>query len=238
MARTRKKKALYEVVHRTQLKSSRGEKVEHLHPQDEHKHPDTPIKEPDEQMTKWPTAPRMVAVNPGRIELSIPYELAVAIILGIVLAVVMIFWVARRYHATPKAIAVAADSLTETGSEIFGLSDAAAEAPTAPADQSIGVIQPPKTNRIVIQAWHVRSQLEPVKQYYADCSIETEIRQLNEVYYLVTKEKYDNPERSGTDGSKAKQDIIKLGAAYKAPQGYGTFGPKPFHDAYGMRFDD
>ncbi len=58
------------------------------------------------------------------------------------------------------------------------------------------------------------------------------------MYYLVTKEKYDNPERSGTDGSKAKQDIIKLGAAYKAPQGYGTFGPKPFHDAYGMRFDD
>jgi len=31
---------------------------------------------------------------------------------------------------------------------------------------------------------------------------------------------------------------VKIGADYKAPQGFGSFGTKPFHDAYGMKFDN
>jgi hypothetical protein len=77
-----------------------------------------------------------------------------------------------------------------------------------------------------------------VKDYFAGFGIETEVRHINNWYYLVTKDKYDNPEKPGTDGYAAKQKIIELGADYKAPAGYGTFGPKPFHDAYGMRFED
>jgi hypothetical protein len=80
--------------------------------------------------------------------------------------------------------------------------------------------------------------LEPAKQYFADKGIETEIRKSGDAYLLVTKEKYDNPERPGTDGYAAKQKIIELGAQYKAPQGFDQFGTKPFHDAYGMKFDD
>jgi len=80
--------------------------------------------------------------------------------------------------------------------------------------------------------------LEPVKQYFASFGIETEIRQVGSWYYLVTKDKYENPERPGTEGYVAKERIIKLGANYKAPPGYESFGTQPFHDAYGMRFDD
>jgi hypothetical protein len=77
-----------------------------------------------------------------------------------------------------------------------------------------------------------------VKQFYTENGVETEIRKIGGMYYLVTTSKYENPEKQGTDGYLAKQKIIELGAKYKAPQGYETFGTKPFHDAYGMKFDD
>jgi hypothetical protein len=80
--------------------------------------------------------------------------------------------------------------------------------------------------------------LEPVKEHFAQFGIETEIKRIDEWYYLVTKDKYDNPQKPGTDGYLARQRIIELGAQYKAPPGYETFGKEPFHDAYGMKFDD
>ena len=90
----------------------------------------------------------------------------------------------------------------------------------------------------MIQTYQLRTHLEPVKQYFAQFGIETDIKKIGDWYYLVTKDKYENPEKSGTDGYFAKQKIIELGAEYKAPQGYETFGSKPFYDAYGQRFDD
>ena len=90
----------------------------------------------------------------------------------------------------------------------------------------------------MIQTWSSRTQLEPVKSYFAENGIKTEIRKIGDVYYLITIEKYENPQRLGTDGYLARQKIVEIGAEYKAPPGYGSFGPKPFYDAYGMRFDD
>jgi len=93
-------------------------------------------------------------------------------------------------------------------------------------------------NRIVIQEYQVRAHLEPVKKYFDQSGIETEIRKIGGTYYLVTREKYENPGRAGTDGYVAKQRIIAVGAQYKAPQGYETFARNLFKDAYGMKFDD
>jgi hypothetical protein len=92
-------------------------------------------------------------------------------------------------------------------------------------------------NRIVIQTFQVRSHLEPVGQYFAQFGIETEIRKIGEWYYLLTKNKYQNPQSPGTDGYLMKQKIIQLGANYKAPPGYETFAPNLFKDAYGMKVD-
>ena len=94
-------------------------------------------------------------------------------------------------------------------------------------------------NRIVIQEYQVRAHLEPVQQYFAQFGIETEIIPIDNQWFLVTKAKYEeNPKRPGTDGYLAKQKIIEFGAQYKAPQGYETFAPHFFKDAYGMKFDD
>jgi hypothetical protein len=102
---------------------------------------------------------------------------------------------------------------------------------TQPATASKG------SNRIVIQTVQNSEDLEPVQKFFAQNGIETEIRQIGNWYYLVTKEKYDNPDKAGTEGFAAKQRIIELGARYQSPPGYGTFGTKPFSDAYGMRLD-
>ncbi|MHC4888580.1 MAG: hypothetical protein ACYTEO_03840, partial [Planctomycetota bacterium] len=105
-------------------------------------------------------------------------------------------------------------------------------------DGKAKVVESKGNHRIVIQTYQIRADLEPVKQHFARFGIETEIRRINEVYYLVTKEKYENPEKSGTDGYLAKERMIAVGAKYKAQQGYEPFGAKSFETAYGMRFDD
>jgi hypothetical protein len=86
--------------------------------------------------------------------------------------------------------------------------------------------------------YQVRTHLEPVQEYFDKMGVATEIIEKNNWYYLVTKNGYDNPDKPGTDGFLAKQKIIELGAGYKAPAGKETFGPKPFKDAFGMRFEE
>jgi hypothetical protein len=56
-------------------------------------------------------------------------------------------------------------------------------------------------------------------------------------YFLQTKNRYNNPGTPGTDGYKALQKIIEVGAKYKgqAPPGYVTFAPNFFSDAYGKK---
>ena len=93
-------------------------------------------------------------------------------------------------------------------------------------------------NRIVIQTYDKRADLELVQYHFTEGNIETEIRKIGDTFYLVTVDKYENPDREGTDGYAAKQKIIERGARYKAPQGYETFGAKSFETAYGMKFDD
>ncbi len=98
--------------------------------------------------------------------------------------------------------------------------------------------QPGGRNRIVIQMYQVRGHLEPVKAYFDGMGVQTEILKKDNWYYLATKNRYENPERQGTDGYTAKEKIIELGSGYKAPAGYETFAPNFFSDAFGMRFDE
>ena len=48
------------------------------------------------------------------------------------------------------------------------------------------VIEVSKTNRIVIQACQETHDLEPVKKYFSENGIETEIRKIGNWYYLIT----------------------------------------------------
>ena len=246
MARNRKKKALYEVISKARFKSSYGKALERL--QSGKAAEDEPIAaragmEIAERAAGWPRRPKMAQFNAGRIEISMPYQLAIALLLGLVLLILVAF---RLGQINQKA-ADSAIKMQEPPQEAVGRPIATAPQMPAPVEKPASVaasaekVEPatPKgNNRIVIQTWQSRAQLEPVKDFFARVGIETEIRKIDNWWYLITKDKYENPERQGTDGYSAKQKIIELGAKYKAPPGRETFGPKPFDDAYGMKFDN
>ena len=242
----RKKTALYEVINKNNLKSSYRKTLQQLHPKGLEK--DVPAAKSavpvPERLGKWPRKPRIVQFNDGRIELSMPYQLVIAVLLGVILLLLVVFRMGQIDYLkkqkmsvsaaeTPKSTQQATSQPTigttqlSAGTEVAAINAEKAEPPNSKAN-----------NQIVIQTYRLRTHLVPVKQYFAQFGIETEIKKIDDWYYLVTKDKYENPEKSGTDGYFAKQKIIELGAEYKAPQGYETFGSKPFHDAYGQRFDD
>ena len=240
MARNRRKKALYEVISRTSPKPGYGRAGEQPHPEkpgkDESIAAKSAIATP-EATSQWPRRPRIVQFNAGRIEISMPYQLAIAVLLGVVLLVLVVFRLGLSYSTKQQTT----DSATE-------MQDIDQKEPAGPAkdgitstsrpDERTGPAESQASNRIVIQTYEVRTQLEPVKRYFASFGIETEIKKVGDWYYLVTKHRYEKPDRAGTDGYLAKQEIIKLGAKYKAPAGYESFGREPFHDAYGKKFDD
>jgi hypothetical protein len=247
MARNRKRKALYEVVGKAWSKSSPDKTLERPEPAQIAK--DGSIKPQaarlSEKMSMWPRKPRIFQLHAGRLEISIPYEVAVALLLGAILLLLVVFRIGQSSSTPDRQLAVsepqiqpAAQPAVLPATELTQPPDTDEEKIAAALAERIDQPEQKGDNRIVIQTYQLRPHLEPVKQYFARFGIETEIQKVGDWYYLVTLNKYENPERPGTDGYDAKQRIIELGAAYKAPLGYETFGDKPFHDAYGKRFEE
>lgn len=230
MARKRGKKALYEVIGRTRSKSRYSETLERLHPED---YPDQ--RQPTDENTGrfsasgWQIRPKIIQLNAGRIEVSMPYQLVIAVFLGLVL-LFLLFYRLGQAQINDKA-----DKTAETVNTGPITTDNTAVENQPRAEGSV-----PSTgqNNIVLKQYHKAEDLEQAKKYFASVGIETVIINRNGVYYLISKEKYENPGRVGTDGYHALRRIKEVGANYKAPQGYETFGPKPFQDAYGMRFSN
>ncbi len=245
MTRNREKRALYEVMSKSAWPKPRYDKtLEPLHPgkADEDKQPATKfLPRMRGRTAKWLNRPRFVQFNAGRIEISMPYQLVIALLLGLVLLVLVVFRLGQiTYRSSQKAAGsseqISADVQTAGASQ--GVILAEEKAPVPLVSQKAGPVKQQGDNRIVIQTYQLRADLEPVRQYFAQFGIETEIVKISDWYYLVTSDKYENPEKPGTDGYLAKQKIIELGAKYEAPQGYETFGSKPFSDAYGKKFSD
>ncbi|MGD0551568.1 MAG: hypothetical protein ABSB25_02830 [Sedimentisphaerales bacterium] len=238
MVHNTKKKALYEVIGRAGSKSG----YEQLHPNGTAgKNPSTnPETLPN--VVRWVRKPGFVQFDAGRIEFSIPYQVGIAIALGMLLAAVVLFRVGQRVGNRDIPANTPAAKPVVTPSTSSGQTKPVAPKPVTQDTSAATVVanQPTSTgkNRIVLKMYQVRSHLEPAKEYFDKMGVATEIIEKDNWYYLVTKNKYDNPGKAGTDGYLAKQKIIELGAGYKAPVGFETFGPNPFSDAYGKRFDD
>src|SRR4030042_3699120 len=89
MARNRPKKALYEVMSKSRLDSNASPKVEPLRP------PETVNKDTkttvvndtpaSEISVKWWKRPKWLQINSGRIEISLPYQIAILIVLLLIL---------------------------------------------------------------------------------------------------------------------------------------------------------
>lgn len=248
MARRRRKKALYEVMSKSRLKPGSGNKVEPLRPKEPAKAKPSTAK-PDmampEKPVRWWKKPRAVQVNAGRIEVSIPYQLAIAVLLGLVLLLLIAFrigfWLGHVEQRPANSPTGVEGSNRENPVEHANLGGAGAresdervvrpEPKPAPA-------KPEGNNKIVIQQWRLPTHLEPVKRYFDQNGIRTEIIKVGDTYFLVTKDQYDDPGKPGTDGYRVRHRIIELGPKYKAPPGYEPFAPNYFTDAYGMKVDD
>ena len=201
--------------------------------------------------------PKPVQLNAGRIEISVPYHIAIAIALAVLVVVLVAFklgQIGRNAQGTaqPVGSAVPADQPARSTQQ----NAATAGAGRTQLDTTVA---PPAAGErdhwIVLAQYKRRADLDQVVEYFAGHGIELGVMPLDEPsrkafadlgfnaailpsgndYLLVTKNLYGNPQNPGTDGSEMKKRITDLGRGYKAPQGYESFAPNNFSDAYGMK---
>ena len=232
MARYRRKKALYEVM--TKTKPGHGRAADKSGPQESGR-AETTVEKSDvpEWVSRWKRKPRIVQFVGGRIEFSIPYPLAIALLLGIVLVVLLAFRAGEYTGRSQQGLAggtpkpVRRDDGTPVAKK--GMEP----------DPTGGTLRVPVgaqgDHRIVIQQFDKERDLQEVQRYFRGYDIETIIEKRGDQYFLLTKNAYDNPHREGTDGEKVLLHIIQIGAGYKAQQGYESFAPRLFSDAYGEK---
>jgi hypothetical protein len=260
MARKRSKKALYEVMSKARNKPGYGRTLEKMRPKKPvHKKENVKTNKKSEAdvetskaAAKWWRKPRIVQFNVGRIEFSMPYQFGVVFVLVSVLLVLAAFNLGRFYVSTDKNPGDPVENNTkppvqEKQIEQQKVPDVI-EQPEPIEESVLRNIEQPKppesvipkstgNNVIVLVQFGSREDLRPVQAHFADHDIVTEIVMEKGRYYLQTKNRYDNPGKAGTNGYKALQDIIRVGAKYKgkAPPSYETFAPHFFSDAYGKK---
>lgn len=240
MARKRKKKALYEVIGKTWSKPSGRVAGQQLPGEESGKEESTVEKAAaakPEKVSQWPKRPRVVQFNAGRVEISMPYQLAIAVLLGILLLILVFFRLGQSYSTGQAATDSAAGTENigregSTGSETTGTGLTEGTASITEGVESTG------DNVIVLVEYGRYADLVPVVDHYREHGIEIEIVPAPDGrYFLWTKERYENTDKRGAPGYEAKRRIMQVGVLYKgkAPEGLETFAPHYFSDAYGMK---
>ena len=247
MARNRGKMSLYEVMGQSKSKSNYGKTLKKLAPARPDREEPTAVKTEvtvSGRATHWPRKPKLLQFNAGRIEISLPYPLAIAVFLGFILLFLVALWLGETGYLKRKGITNSAGTVLDglrkkVGGGLAGTGQRVSENENILTNkEDTEIVASKGNNRIVIQTYDKREDLELVQYHFSQGNIETEIKKIGDTFYLRTVDKYENPKREGTDGYAAKQKIIACGARYKAPQGYETFGTKSFETAYWMKFDD
>ena len=249
MARNRGKKALYEVMSKARVKPGHGRTLEQMHPKKpDEDSPATEQKSAAEMpktTVRWWRKPRIIQFNAGRIEFSMSYPVIIAIILAIVLAVLVAFRIGQYYSFSGRE-----GTTSNSGGNINNTNKANGNINTNKANMSETTkkvlpdtknVEPTMTtgsNVIVLVEYSRRADLVPVQKHFAQFGIETEIMNWSGKYFLITKDRFESF-GPGSEGYQAKQKIIAAGALYKgqAPEGYETFSPHFFKDAYGKKVD-
>lgn len=251
MVRNRGKKALYEVMSKARAKSEPRKTIEHFQPAK----PDveTPAIQQKgdagvpKSTAKWRRKPRIVQLNAGRIEFSMPYQIAVVLFLGFIFVVIAAYRLGQASYPTQQQEQQVAQSEPEQ-------LDADTERPIVPTSSNIEQPQPSEPvedttagtevaepaeptgdNVIVVAQYDSMPALAAVQTYFDKFNIKLRIVPEGGQYFLQTIQRYDNPSKPGTDGYDALQKIKKIGKDYKAPKGYETFAPNYFQDAYGKK---
>ena len=202
---------------------------------------------------KWWRKPRVVQFNVGRVEFSMPYQLGVALVLGSVLLIVAAFRLGQYLTDSNSNVPLEVENVVEPTTQekpveqrevasVIELALLVEEENALLETEEPEPVEPvtPKStgsNVIIIQQWGAKEDLRPVQAHFDEYGIKTEIVLEKGNFFLQTKNRYDNPRTSGTDGYKALQEIIRVGAKYKgqAPPNYETFATHFFSDAYGKK---
>lgn len=244
MARGRKRMALYEAMTKAQFKSGHGKKLDRLHPEkpdEDERASAAPERVIPGRAAQWWRKPRVVQFNAGRIEFSISYPLAIALLLCIILLFLAAFRLGQRISASAGQIT---ESVSEepTGQLITDTPTIVDRheitEPAAESGERTESARPEGGNVIVLVEYQAQADLVPVKKHFAQYGIETEIVNWSGRYFLITKDRFEGF-GVGSDGYEAKQKIVEVGALYKgkAPEGYETFAPNFFRDAYGKKIE-
>ena len=192
---------------------------------------------------KWWRKPRVVQLNAGRIEFSMPYQIAVVLVLGFIFVILAAYRLGQSsYPAEQQGTGQPDSAMQETDSERpTELASSNVMQPSSPPEsvtaktEVVEPVKPTGNNVIVLVQYNSLPDLAPVQAHFYEYGIETEIVTESGRYFLQTKQRYDNPATAGTDGYKAKQRIAEVGKKYKAPAGYDPFSRHYFSDAYGKK---
>ncbi|MBN1787709.1 MAG: hypothetical protein JW806_04875 [Sedimentisphaerales bacterium] len=247
MAKSSGRVALYELVNKARFKSSQEKMlcstgVKSEQPSTDEVKPKVETKSKDIKADVkidrlWSAKPRPVRIYPDRIELCFSWQVMIIGLLALVAIFMVFFRWGQAYSGKKSAVK---ESLTSTASieNIMPQPKAAepAAAENTPA-RPVKMVEPMGDHVIVIASYDLSSHLEPVRQYYAGLGIATNIVKSGSRYLLITQERFDNPDKKGTNGFEMKNKIMSIGANYRPPKGsqFETFGTKPFQDAYGMK---
>ena len=248
----RGKKALYEVMSKARSKPGYGRALQQ--PPAEKTGEDTPVAKQNiaggtqKGTAKWWRKPRFVQLNAGRIEFSMPYQVAVAVGLVLVLVLLATYRLGQRSSALsgpqgpgqPGGQTPQVQKEAPTGPAASNVPQPSAPLESAPPkSEKVEPVKPAGTNVIVLVQYDAMADLLPVQAHFAENGIETEIVTENGQYFLQTKQRYQKTTTPGSDGYKAIERIKEVGALYKgkAPPGYEPFARRYFSDAYGKKVE-
>lgn len=168
--------------------------------------------------------------------LPLRFSLPKTAIAAIIIAGV-VFWIAGRGKSLETS-PIAAESKVEVSVESGSGSSEPVFSGT-PEDfievQPEIVAGPPKDHIIVIATHKDAEQLKPVSKYFAEKGIASEIRESGVFYTLVTSNRFSGPKNASSKLNEAKKQIIKVGADYKAPEGFLSFTFKSVYEKKIMR---
>lgn len=242
MARNRGKKPLYEVMSKARIKPGPDKTIEQLHPkrsdEDIPEKDKKPVAEKTRTVTQWWNKPKIVQFNGGRIEFSLQYQIAIAIVLGLVLLVLIAyrlgqFSMANSSSAGPIERLENNFSVNPTGQDNRNqMQQADPVTQNPPTRQAAVPAQSTGNNVIVLKEYGARADLELALKFFEENGISTEIVLENGRYFLQTKERYISTNTPGEKGYEMIKRIAEIGSKYKAPSGYENFH---FNDAYGKK---
>ena len=201
--------------------------------------------------------PRPVQFNDGRLEIMVSYWVAVLAGMVVLLTILVAFRLGQysvrpatadtKPAEKPNKIQAPEQGSNPADSELYEMrSDPVIRSPERPEREPEGVSRPVSNpdnrpgNAIQIMQTQFRKDLEPLKTFFDNNGIPTEIREINGSFRLFTQQRFEkNPSNVGTPGYELKQKIAEIGAEYRPPAGgYLPFRPEDFADAFGYRLTD